>query len=223
MEAVFPFYKPKGMSSFQLVSRVRRLAGEKKVGHGGALDPLAEGLLVVGIGREGTKGLAVFLKDSIKEYEAVLRLGAVSETYDAEGPIIENPNSKIQIPKQYIEEILKKFTGNIEQTPPAYSAVKIDGKRAYRLARAGKAPVMKPRRVFIESIEILNYAHPDLRLRIICGSGVYIRSLANDAGRAFGCGAYLADLKRTKVGGFVLADAIHLEDLAANPGLLKKV
>ncbi len=205
------------MSSFALVSRVRRRLGEKIVGHGGALDPLAEGLLVLGIGREGTRSLASLLNKDQKEYEAIFRLGAISETYDAEGPITENLEFRIKnlgLPK--IRETLEKFVGEIEQVPPKYSAIKVGGKRAYKLARQGKEVVMKPRQVLIEKIEILDYAPPDLFLRIQCGPGTYIRSLAHDLGQALGVGAYLKELKRTRVGDFVLADAITLEDLEKN-------
>lgn len=227
MKTVAPFHKPKGITSSQFVGRVRRLVNGRKVGHGGALDPLAEGVLILGFGREGTKQLANILKNETKEYEAVIRLGAVSETYDSEGPITENPNFNPpaggQIPKQTIEEVLKKFVGEIEQVPPVYSAVKVNGQRAYALARAGKTPALKPRPVFIEKIEILDYAPPDLFLRIICGSGVYIRSLAHDLGQALGVGAYLKELKRTRVGHWVLADAMKLEDLEKNPDILNDV
>lgn len=217
MNELAAFYKPKGMSSFRLVSLVRRLTGQKRVGHGGTLDPLAEGVMVLGFGRAGTKKLANILKGETKEYEAVVRLGAISETYDGEGPIKKNSNNEFLISKQKIEEILKKFTGNIEQTPPIYSAMKVDGQRAYKLARAGREVVLKPRRVFIEKIEILGYEPPDLFLRIVCGSGVYIRSLAHDLGQLLGVGAYLKDLKRTRVGNFFLAESIKLEDLEKNP------
>jgi len=223
MRQLVAFYKPKDMSSFQLVSRVRRLIGEKKVGHGGALDPLAEGLLVLGIGREGTKALASFLNKENKEYEAIFRLGEVSETYDGEGPITKISDDEFLISKQEIEDILKRFVGEISQTPPKYSAIKIGGKRAYDLARQGKEVFLKPRPVVIEKIEILDYSPPDLSLRINCGAGVYIRSLANDFGQAVGCGAYLKDLKRTRVGNFSLAEAINLDDLARNPDLIMGV
>lgn len=222
------FYKPKGMSSFQLVSRVRRLIGGQKVGHGGTLDPLAEGLMVLGIGREGTKKLAFILNKEKKEYEAVFRLGAISETYDSEGPITENlefrsAGRRMNFELADLKDVLKKFIGEIEQTPPIYSAIKIGGKRAYKLARQGKDFVLKPRPVFIEKIEILDYSPPDLSLRINCGAGVYIRSLANDFGQAIGAGAYLKELKRTKIGEFTLADAIHLEDFEKNPNLLDSI
>lgn len=191
------------------------------MGHGGTLDPLAEGLMILGIGREGTKKLAFVLNKEKKEYEAVFRLGAISGTYDSEGPIIENLEFRSKnFELAELIEILRKFTGEIEQVPPIYSAIKIGGKRAYKLARQGKDFVLKPRKVFIEKIEILNYSPPDLSLRINCGAGTYIRSLAHDFGQALGIGAYLKELKRTKIGEFSLADVIYLEDLEKNPGLL---
>lgn len=223
MKDLQAFYKPRGISSFQLVSRVRRLVGGQKVGHGGTLDPLAEGLMILGIGREGTKKLAFVLNKEEKEYEAIFRLGAISKTYDSEGPITEISNDEFLISKQKIEEVLKKFIGEIEQAPPIYSAIKIGGKRAYKLARQGKDFVLKPRKVFIEKIEILDYSPPDLSLRINCGAGVYIRSLAHDFGQALSAGAYLKELKRTRIGEFTLTDAIHLEDLEKNPGLLNDI
>lgn len=191
------------------------------MGHGGTLDPLAEGLMILGIGREGTKKLAFVLNKEKKEYEAVFRLGAISETYDSEGPIIENLEFRSKnFELAELIEILRKFTGEIEQVPPIYSAIKIGGKRAYKLARQGKDFILKPRKVFIEKIEILNYSPPDLSLRINCGAGTYIRSLAHDFGQALGIGAYLKELKRTKIGEFSLTDVIYLEDLEKNPGLL---
>lgn len=221
MKDLQAFYKPKGMSSFQLVSQVRRLVGGQKVGHGGTLDPLAEGLMILGIGREGTKRLAFVLNKEKKEYEAVFRLGAISETYDSEGPITENLEFRSKnFELAELTEILRKFTGEIEQVPPIYSAIKIGGKRAYELARQGKDFALKSRKVFIEKIEILDYSPPDLSLRISCGAGTYIRSLANDFGQTLGTGAYLKELKRTRIGEFSLANAIFLEDLKKNPSLL---
>lgn len=219
MKGILLFYKPKGISSYDVIRKVKKLTGERHIGHGGTLDPLAEGLLILGIGKEAAKKLTTILKNEEKEYEATVRFGAVSETYDAEGPIKEVQNSEIKIQNltlEKIEKTLGRFIGEIEQKPPAYSAVKIKGKPAYERARNGEKVELMPKKVFIKSIDVLDYTPPDLKIRVICGSGVYIRSLAHDLGQKLGCGAYLSDLKRTRIGNYSIYQAVTFEDVDKN-------
>lgn len=200
MEKIFAVWKTKGPTSHDIVEKVRKLTGEKKVGHAGTLDPFAEGVLVIGVGREATKKLKEVVKKD-KEYMAVIELGAESDTDDATGNIRVSETPKaVELLK--IEQVLGKFKGVISQTPPRYSAIKIKGKPAYKLARQGEEVVIQPRRVEIKSIEVLEYKWPFLKLKIVTGPGVYIRSLARDIGRALGVGGYLKELIRTRVGEF---------------------
>jgi len=200
MEGIFAVYKPKGPTSHDVIERLRKETGIKKIGHAGTLDPLASGVLVVGVGREATKQLATIVKKE-KEYLAVIKLGETSTTDDEEGQKKESPISKKPNYKE-VERVVQKFEGKILQTPPAYSAVKIKGKEAYKLARRGQKPNLGPRPVEIKEIKILKYQWPYLKLKVITGPGVYIRSLARDIGRELETGAYLAELERTRVGDF---------------------
>lgn len=199
-EGICAVWKPKGPTSFAIVAAIRRLTGKKKVGHAGTLDPLAEGVLVIGIGRPGTRELSTSVVKE-KEYEAIIRLGASSSTDDEEGEIIPSPTSNLPSLQQ-IREILPQFTGTISQTPPLHSAVKIAGQPAYKLARKGKVLSLKPRQVEVKKIALLSYQWPLLQIRVITGPGVYIRSLARDIGDALGVGGYLTELVRTRVGEF---------------------
>lgn len=218
--SVFAINKPTGMTSHDVVAIVRRKTGVKRVGHGGTLDPLAEGVLVIAVGRENTKLLSKYVKGD-KEYIATLKLGYISETDDSEGPIRKyksnrNNSSTFGVPTtEDIRHCIKKFIGHISQTPPIYSAVKVNGKEAYKYARKGKALAKKlePREVFIKKIEIIKYDYPLLELKVECGSGVYIRSLARDLGESLNAGAYLEKLVRTRVGEFTLAKALKIEEL----------
>lgn len=198
------------MTSHDVVVAIRRATNERRVGHAGTLDPMATGLLIVGIGREATKKLREFLKLD-KTYEGVIRLGAISTTDDAEGVIIEQPCQRPSI--ESVLKVLAKFSGEIEQIPPAYSAVKIKGQKAYKLARKGKRPKLKARRVVIRHLRLIDYQFPDIRFEAEVSSGTYIRSLARDIGQALGCGGYLIELKRTKIGNISLAQARELSDL----------
>jgi tRNA pseudouridine55 synthase len=208
--------KPKGWTSFDVVAKVRGTLRAKtgnkkiKVGHAGTLDPFATGLLLLLVGSE-TKNQDSYTKKD-KEYLATIKLGEVSTTGDPEGEISKWPVEVVTQPsKKFILETLDKFIGKIEQVPPVYSAIKIDGQRAYALARKGKAVEMKPRSVNIDDITMLSYDFPILELRIKCSSGTYIRSLAEDIGRALNTGAYLTELKRSKIGDFDLRDARSVE------------
>jgi tRNA pseudouridine55 synthase len=208
LKNIFPIYKPKGPTSHDIVDQVRRVTGVKKVGHAGTLDPLAEGVLVVAVGREATKQISSIVKTE-KEYIAEIKLGETSTTDDEEGEKNETPNSKIQIPKETIVEALKGFVGEIEQIPPIYSAIKVKGKSAYKYARKGEDLKLEPRNVLIKEIQVLKYEWPILELRVVSGSGVYIRSLARDVGEKLGVGGYLASLKRTRVGEYKIEDSIN--------------
>ncbi|MCL2451611.1 tRNA pseudouridine(55) synthase TruB [Candidatus Saccharibacteria bacterium] len=207
--------KPAGISSFGVVARVRRKLTEEagrrvKVGHTGTLDPFATGLLVLLSGKF-TRRADEFSKLD-KVYEAEIRLGATSTTGDPEGEITKTTHPlqapSLQEPSlQEVEATLQKFVGKITQTPPIYSAIKIDGQRAYKLARAGKAPKMPSRQVEIYSLELLEYTYPTLKIRAHVSSGTYIRTLAEDIGRELKTGAYTSNLRRTKVGEYDVAQA----------------
>jgi tRNA pseudouridine55 synthase len=208
MEGIFAVYKPKGMRSHDVVYHVRRITGVKRVGHGGTLDPLAEGVLVIAVGRENTRLLDQYVKGE-KEYVATIFLGATSTTDDEEGDIqIVNENIKPSLSE--VEEVIKKFIGNIEQIPPIYSSIKIKGRPAHRRVRKGETVTLDSRTVIINSIIIDHYDYPILQLKISCGSGVYIRSLARDIGKELGTGGYLKGLIRTRVGNFTIDKAITL-------------
>lgn len=214
MEGIFAVNKPKGMTSHDVVAIVRKRTGVKRVGHGGTLDPMAEGVLVIAVGRENTKLLDQFVKGE-KEYVAEVFLGASSDTYDAEG-VIENVNNNIKPELSTIQDLSKEFTGNIMQTPPVFSSVKIKGKPAHRRVRKGEKIELKPRPVVVKSINILDYSYPILKLKVVTGPGVYIRSIANDLGEKLGTGGYLTGLIRTKVGKFELKDAFEIEEFRSN-------
>jgi tRNA pseudouridine55 synthase len=203
--------KPAGITSHDVVDRLREITKIKRIGHSGTLDPFATGLLILGIGREFTKKLSIFQKKD-KEYIATLRLGAESDTFDRDGKIVERKVEKIPERKE-IEEVLKNFLGEIEQIPPAFSAKKIKGKKLYELARKGIKVEPKPQKVKIYEISILEYKFPYLKIKVKCSSGTYIRSLANDIGKKLGCGAYVEELVRTKIGEFSLEKAIELSRL----------
>ncbi len=209
--SIFAVHKPLGITSHDVVAIVRRKTGVKRVGHGGTLDPLAEGVLVIAVGRENTKLLDTYVKGD-KEYEATVKLGYTSETDDREGPIQEY-NLEIKPSIEAIQEVIKEFIGEIMQTPPMYSAIKIQGKPAHRRVRRGQEVVMEARPVFIKTIEITKYAYSTLVIKIECGTGVYIRSLARDIGQKLETGAYLEKLVRTRVGEFTLENAKIIEEL----------
>lgn len=204
--------KPKGITSHDVVDEVRKVTGEKKVGHAGTLDPFAEGVLVVGVGRESTKKLGNITKDSEKEYIAVMELGKISSTGDLEGETREI-NTDFDVRESEIREVLTDFEGRIKQLPPRYSAVKIAGEPAYRKARRGDDFEVPEREVYIREIELLAYNHPYLKIRVVCGSGTYIRSLAEDIGEKLKTGAYLTELTRVRVGDFKIEDSKTLEEL----------
>jgi tRNA pseudouridine55 synthase len=207
--------KSAGWTSHDVVAKIRgqlkKEAGHKiKVGHTGTLDPFATGLLIIVVGKY-TKRAEEFSKLD-KTYEAELILGAVSSTGDTEGEITESYNGE-RIPYDAIEEVLKEFTGEIEQTPHKFSAIKVDGQRAYRLAREGKEVNLEPRKVTIYSIDNVEYDYPKLKFTTKVSSGTYIRTLAEDIGQKLGAGAYLSALRRTKIDKFSIVSAQSLTDI----------
>lgn len=203
--------KPAGLTSHDVVEKVRRLTHQRKVGHAGTLDPLATGLLVVCLG-QATR-LVPYLIGHDKSYRARLRLGQSTDTYDAEGRIVYEHSGPLPDRSQ-VETVLANFLGDIEQEPPAFSAVKVAGEPLYRRARRGDAVTAPPRQVRIARLELTAWEPPYLTLEIDCSAGTYVRSLAHDIGRRLGCGAFVAGLVRTRSGPFRLDQAVSLEKLA---------
>jgi len=223
--------KPKGITSHDVIFQLRKITGIRKIGHAGTLDPNATGLLIVGMGRESTKKLGRLTTDTIKVYIADIILGEERDTDDNEGKIVarsqlqahESRDAKsvmddkdivASLPSlSYIEKVLDKFTGVIEQVPPAYSAIKIKGKKAYELARKGKEVEMKLRKVTIHSIEVLEYQYPLLKIKATVSSGTYIRALARDVGRELKTYGFLKNLRRTKIANINIYNSVKLKVL----------
>lgn len=207
--------KPKGWTSFNVVKRMRsvmlRRMGRKKmkVGHAGTLDPLATGVLIVCTGR-ATK-LIDTLQGGIKEYIATIGLGATTPSYDLE-TAIDATYPTAHITRELAEDTLKKFTGAIEQVPPAFSACKIDGQRAYKKARRGEDVELKPKTLIIDEIELLSFAPESIEVRVVCSKGTYIRALARDIGEALGSGGHLTALRRTRVGNVRVEDCLSVDE-----------
>lgn len=206
--------KPSDMTSFGVVARVRRVlsqqAGKKvKVGHTGTLDPFATGLMILVYGKETKNAMSLTKLDKV--YEATIRLGQISTTGDPEGEVSDV--SDIVPTEQAIRDALERFTGEITQTPPAFSAIKINGVRAYKLAHKGEAVEVPSRQVTIYSLELLDYSYPELRIRAHVSSGTYIRTLAEDIGTALKTGAYCTELRRTRIAEYDIAEAVTLESL----------
>lgn len=204
--------KPDGMTSFGVVARVRRVlskqAGKKvKVGHTGTLDPFATGLMILVTGKMTKHAMEYTKLDKV--YEATIRLGQVSTTGDPEGDITDV--SDTQPTREEVERVLSIFTGAIEQRPPIFSAIKIDGQRAYKLARDGKPVEIPLRAVHVYTLECIDYTYPELKIRTHVSSGTYIRSLATDIGNALGTGAYTTQLRRTAIRDWAVEDAQTLE------------
>lgn len=203
--------KPLGPTSHHIVHRVRLGTGIRKVGHAGTLDPRASGLLVLCLG--AATRLSEYVSTSAKRYEAVVRFGAATRTYDSDGEVVSRSAA---IPtREQIEACLPGFSGEIEQVPPPFSAVKVSGQRAYDLARSGKDVDLSPRTITIYALHVREYQPPDLALEVECSAGTYIRSLAHDLGARLGSGAYLAALRRTKAGPFDISQAVTLDRLEA--------
>jgi tRNA pseudouridine55 synthase len=214
--------KPIGMTSRDAVDLVARPLRGNKVGHAGTLDPLASGVLVVCVG--AATRLIEYVQRLPKTYRTVVRLGARSDTLDADGRVVEAIDPPVP-DEARVRDALAGQVGTIEQLPPQYSALKVGGRRAYDLARAGQEVELAPRPVRIDRVDLLSYAWPRLELEIDCGAGTYIRSIARDVGEALGCGGLVEVLTRTRIGPFTLADAVDPRTLpaAAIPGLLRPV
>ena len=200
--------KPLQWTSFDVVRRIRHLIRVKKVGHAGTLDPLATGLLIICTGKF-TKKINEYMARE-KEYTGTFTLGATTPTYDLESKP-ENFKSIENISEGKIESATKSFLGEIMQVPPAHSAIKVEGKRVYELARKGKEVKLEPRKLFVREFEITAIELPVVHFRVVCSTGTYIRSLANDLGEALICGAYLSSLRRTRIGEFKIEDAFSME------------
>jgi tRNA pseudouridine55 synthase len=211
MEGIINLDKPAGLSSARAVARVKRLLPRGvKVGHAGTLDPFATGVLLVLVGKATRK--CETLMGQAKRYETVVKLGASTETDDPESPEIVTPDA----PRPGVEQIraeLKNFIGEVMQRPPAFSAMKVGGRRAYQLARAGQQVKLQPRPVRVDAIELVNFEWPLLTLNIECGRGTYIRSIARDLGDVLKTGGYLIQLRRTRIGAFDISAAVTLERL----------
>lgn len=210
--------KPLGWSSFALVNKFRYLASQHlgvkrlKVGHAGTLDPLASGVMVLCTGKH-TK-LIEQLQTGIKEYVATIRLGATTPSFDLESsPDAYYPTEHIT--QEAVDKALRGFVGEIDQIPPSFSACKVDGQRAYNLARRGYEVALTPKRITIHEIEMLRYDIPEIEIRVLCGKGTYIRALARDIGQALGSGAHLSALRRTRVGDAYSSQCLNLEDIPA--------
>ena len=210
MDGILNIYKQKGYTSHDVVAVVRRILHQKKVGHTGTLDPEAEGVLPVCVGR-ATK-LADYIMAEKKSYRALITLGVATDTQDAQGQVLAT--KQVDFNQERIHLAVSSFVGEIWQTPPMYSAIKIQGKKLYELAREGKEVVRPKRQVTIHSIEIRQYLPPNqLEIDVVCSKGTYIRTLAADIGEKLGCGAHMAELLRTQSGQFFLDHAIPLHTL----------
>lgn len=202
--------KPTGMTSQGVVSAVRRVAGTRRVGHTGTLDPLATGLLLILVG-EATK-LSEYMVGADKAYEGTMRLGVQSNTYDCQGETTPGPGAEIP-DLEALKEATAPFIGDIEQIPPLYSAIKVKGKKLYEYARAGKDVEVQPREVFVERFEVVSIEGDTAKFVVECGSGTYVRSLVHDLGQAIGCGALVDSLRRTAIEDFTLEESVTLEAL----------
>jgi len=201
--------KPGGMTSHDVVNRVRRSLGTRKVGHAGTLDPMATGLLVLGVGR--ATRLLRYLSGLDKDYEGAGRLGEETDTLDADGTITRT--GPVDVDRASLDRALAGLTGDLEQRPPAYSAVKVGGEAMYRAARRGEAVEAAPRAVHVAAFEVMSFDGRDFGFRTTVSSGTYVRVLVADAGTALGCGAHLIALRRTRVGPFSIDEAGPLDDL----------
>lgn len=206
---VINIYKEKGFTSHDVVAKMRGILQQKKIGHTGTLDPDAVGVLPVCLGN--ATRLADMLTDRDKEYEAAMRLGVKTDTQDLSGTVLEE--KPVAVSEAEVETVIQSFAGGYEQVPPMYSALKVNGKRLYELAREGREVERRPRSVSLYRIEILSMQMPEVSIRVSCSKGTYIRTLCHDIGEKLGCGAAMSSLKRTKSGCFTLDTAITLSEL----------
>lgn len=209
--AILPIDKPKGASSFDVVEVVRECTGVKKVGHAGTLDPMATGLLLLLVSRPATRlqEACVHLK---KTYEATMRLGEETPSHDAETQVVEK-NDPSNVSREDLREVREQFVGTINQVPPMYSAIKVDGERLYKKARRGETVDRTPRQIHIDRFELRDWTPPDLSVLVMCSRGTYIRALARDLGEDLGVGAHLVRLRRTSIGPFDVAESWTVEAL----------
>lgn len=216
MDGQFLIDKPAGWTSFDVVAKVRGMVRREiglkkpKVGHTGTLDPLATGLLIIVVGSYCKRAQEFSKLDKV--YDVTMKLGETSTTGDEEGE--KTIVSSNQPKKEALEAVIKRFTGEIMQTPPIYSAIKVDGQRAYKLARQGKEVKLEPRPVTVYGLQLTDYSYPEVKFTAKVGSGTYIRSLAEDIGKELGTGAYMSALRRTEVGKFKIRDATKIEDIS---------
>ena len=206
---VINIYKEAGYTSHDVVAKLRGILKQKKIGHTGTLDPQAQGVLPVCLGK-GTK-LCYLLADHDKEYEAVLRLGITTDTQDMEGNVLQE--SSVQVSEEEVRTCILSFQGEQMQVPPMYSALKVNGKKLYELAREGKVVERKARPVTFHKIEVLWMELPKVKIRVQCSKGTYIRTLCNDIGEKLGCGGCMEELLRTRVERFALEDAVKLDEV----------
>ncbi|MCR4990232.1 MAG: tRNA pseudouridine(55) synthase TruB [Lachnospiraceae bacterium] len=215
MNGVINVYKEAGFTSHDVVAVLRKILNTKKIGHTGTLDPDATGVLPVCVGN--ATRLCDLLTDETKEYVAELRLGITTVTQDRSGKILKDETDKVKdIPDEKIAETIKRFVGEIEQIPPMYSAIKVNGQKLYNLARSGIEIERKSRKIKIEEIEILDVSlHKVVKMRVVCSKGTYIRTLCHDIGNELGCGGCMESLERTRVGSFSVEDAYTLDEIRA--------
>src|SRR5579883_147112 len=210
MDGIFNINKPVGMTSHDVVARVRRLTHQRRVGHAGTLDPAASGVLPICLG-QATR-VVEYLSEGGKAYRADIVFGAVTDTYDAEGEVIRS--APVRLTREEIETVLPEFLGHQMQSPPMYSAIKSGGQPLYKLARAGIEVSRQARPIEITRLDLLEWQPPVLTLEVACSKGTYIRSLASDLGERLGCGAHLGGLVRLRSGPFTLDESLTLEELA---------
>lgn len=209
IDGILNVYKERGFTSHDVVAKLRGILHQKKIGHTGTLDPEAVGVLPVCLGK-GTK-LCDMLTDRSKTYEVEMRLGITTDTEDLTGTILEEKN--VSMTAEQVQEVIGHFIGELDQIPPMYSALKVNGKKLYELAREGIVIERKPRKISIEQIQILDIQMPIVKMEVLCSKGTYIRSLCRDIGEELGCGACMASLKRTRVGQFQLEDSFTLKEI----------
>ena len=223
MNGILNIFKPKGISSYQVVREVRNILNIPKAGHTGTLDPSASGVLLICIG-QATK-IAEFLLGMRKHYQGDMILGVSTDSQDSEGKIVQEKKVETDIDEKRIKDIFRKYKGTISQTPPMFSAAHYKGKRLYHLARKGIEVKRNPKKVKIYQLDLINFnqkVNPIVKFEVICSKGTYIRTLCNDIGDELGCGAHLSNLVRKKVGNFSIEDSLNLEELKKEKALGKR-
>ena len=214
MNGIIVIDKPAGWTSHDVVAKLRRIMGERRIGHGGTLDPMATGVLPIFVGR-ATRAVE-FMENADKEYVAGIKFGITTDTQDITGNIMST--NERTVTRDRLSEILPRFTGEQEQVPPMYSALKHNGKKLYELARKGVEVERKARKITISDLEIVDFGENEAILRVVCSKGTYIRTLCHDIGQALDCGAVMSSLRRTRAGAYTEADAVQLAD--ASPEML---